>query len=344
MLRGRKGFTLIELLVVIAIIGILAAMVFPVFARARESARKAVCLSNIKNIALAFQMYLADNNDTFPPEESTREAEEYFTLAPGGGRDAPREDCNHKQHANPFIRWPLVLDEYVKNREVWRCPSAKLEKSARWIVPNYGPGGWLGYLMGSEGSWGRNDSDRCGGGPCCVAWPPGWGGTVTDSILQGSSGINTDAFTISIGTTDPDNKGLKLVEIEDVVHFVVCADAGAQESIWMASLVAFPDTCHSGCGPMDQDEGTAGCCSADWVNCDWSQDCGLDWRIKDVLYDDPEAGKPFTRHLGGSNIGFADGHAGWYHAQAIIRESPTIFDTDAGTLRGMGCIVPYCDQ
>ena len=61
----RKGFTLIELLVVIAIIGILASMVFPVFARARESARKAVCLSNVKNIALAVQMYLADNNDRF---------------------------------------------------------------------------------------------------------------------------------------------------------------------------------------------------------------------------------------------------------------------------------------
>ena len=63
----RKGFTLIELLVVIAIIGILAAMVFPVFARARESARKVVCLSNVKNLALAMQMYLNDNNDTFPP-------------------------------------------------------------------------------------------------------------------------------------------------------------------------------------------------------------------------------------------------------------------------------------
>ena len=53
MRRRYRGFTLIELLVVIAIIGILAAMVFPVFARARESARKAVCLSNVKNIALA---------------------------------------------------------------------------------------------------------------------------------------------------------------------------------------------------------------------------------------------------------------------------------------------------
>jgi len=58
MARRSKGFTLIELLVVIAIIGILAAMVFPVFARARESARKTVCLSNVKNISLAIQMYL----------------------------------------------------------------------------------------------------------------------------------------------------------------------------------------------------------------------------------------------------------------------------------------------
>jgi len=88
----RRGFTLIELLVVIAIIGILAAMVFPVFARARESARKAVCLSNVKNLALAVQMYLADNNDTLPPGEHRQEVLDYFyglggwttAIKPGG--------------------------------------------------------------------------------------------------------------------------------------------------------------------------------------------------------------------------------------------------------------------
>ena len=67
-MRGRRGFTLIELLVVIAIIGILAAMLFPVFARARESARKIQCLSNVKNIALAFQMYLTDYDALMPKE------------------------------------------------------------------------------------------------------------------------------------------------------------------------------------------------------------------------------------------------------------------------------------
>ncbi|MCK4318442.1 type II secretion system protein, partial [Candidatus Bathyarchaeota archaeon] len=115
----RRGFTLIELLVVIAIIGILAAMVFPVFARARESARKAVCLSNVKNLCLAIQMYLADNNDTFPPREHRAEVGTYFDAAPGGGPGG--EDCEimatgNYEHANPYLRWPVILDEYVKNR------------------------------------------------------------------------------------------------------------------------------------------------------------------------------------------------------------------------------------
>jgi len=126
--RRRKGFTLIELLVVIAIIGILAAMVFPVFARARESARKAVCLSNVKNIALAIQMYLADNNDTLPPGEHRLEVVEYFDAVPGGADwdydgdgqvgDFSNGHCSHNDDGNPYLRWPVILDEYTKNRDV----------------------------------------------------------------------------------------------------------------------------------------------------------------------------------------------------------------------------------
>jgi prepilin-type N-terminal cleavage/methylation domain-containing protein len=131
MLRRRKGFTLIELLVVIAIIGILAAMVFPVFARPRESARKAVCLSNVKNIALAFQMYLADNNDTLPPDEARREAIMYFQTVPGGHSSRSfdigdlTDRCNRDVQANPYLVWPVILDEYTKNRDVWRCPTRR---------------------------------------------------------------------------------------------------------------------------------------------------------------------------------------------------------------------------
>lgn len=63
----RKGFTLIELLVVIAIIAILAAILFPVFAKAREKARQASCLSNIKQLSLGVVMYTEDYDQTYPP-------------------------------------------------------------------------------------------------------------------------------------------------------------------------------------------------------------------------------------------------------------------------------------
>jgi len=63
---GRKGFTLIELLVVISIIAILAAILFPVFAKAKAAARKVTCLSNLKQLGLSARMYLADYSDRFP--------------------------------------------------------------------------------------------------------------------------------------------------------------------------------------------------------------------------------------------------------------------------------------
>src|SRR5579871_3249948 len=68
--RQPQGFTLIELLVVIAIIAILAAILFPVFAKARENARRTACISNVKQLGLAWMMYVQDNDETFPPSNS----------------------------------------------------------------------------------------------------------------------------------------------------------------------------------------------------------------------------------------------------------------------------------
>jgi prepilin-type N-terminal cleavage/methylation domain-containing protein/prepilin-type processing-associated H-X9-DG protein len=101
-MRRHSGFTLIELLVVIAIIAILAAILFPVFARAREKARQATCQSNLKQIGLAMEMYATDWEETYPMV--------FTRYDPPSGSSYP-------------TMWNKVLQPYVKNWKIFRCPS-----------------------------------------------------------------------------------------------------------------------------------------------------------------------------------------------------------------------------
>lgn len=103
----RKGFTLIELLVVIAIIAILAAILFPVFAKAREKARQSSCLSNHKQIVLGFLQYAQDYDETFPQAGA----------ATGDNAIWPNGALGQNY-------WPCRIFPYTKNSQVFNCPSA----------------------------------------------------------------------------------------------------------------------------------------------------------------------------------------------------------------------------
>jgi prepilin-type N-terminal cleavage/methylation domain-containing protein/prepilin-type processing-associated H-X9-DG protein len=100
----RPGFTLIELLVVIAIIAVLAAILFPAFAQAREKARQASCASNVRNLGLAVLLYAQDYDEQLPLAA-------YVT--PGF----------------KFVTWHELTDPYCRNKQVWHCPSSTVGRA-----------------------------------------------------------------------------------------------------------------------------------------------------------------------------------------------------------------------
>src|ERR1043166_2835215 len=109
----RRAFTLIELLVVIAIIAVLAAMLFPVFARARESARRATCTSNLHQIGLALHMYTQDYDERFPVCN--------FSDTPFGFPPA-----THKDGTGKPIYMHELLQPYSKNEQMYFCPTMRV--------------------------------------------------------------------------------------------------------------------------------------------------------------------------------------------------------------------------
>src|SRR5262249_7484496 len=112
MSSNRRGFTLIELLVVIAIIAVLAAILFPVFAQAREKARQASCLSNMRQVGTALRMYMSDYDETlFFRTSSNVDSTRAHVAIP---RTHP--DFN-------ALQWWNVLMPYIKNKQIFTCPS-----------------------------------------------------------------------------------------------------------------------------------------------------------------------------------------------------------------------------
>ena len=165
--KSRRAFTLIELLVVIAIIAILAAILFPVFAQAREKARETACMSNMRQIGMAVRMYVQDNEEAFPVFQA------YNTIPPP---NMP----GHKGVEDE-------LKPYTKSRDLFRCPDdtgSPYQKAAVPAASNYRDAYGSSYhftracytiVPGPDGSY-ENDAP--------ISNPPTVSTVVTDAMFQ----------------------------------------------------------------------------------------------------------------------------------------------------------------
>ena len=251
--REKRGFTLIELLVVIAIIAILAAILFPVFSRARENARKAACLSNLKQIGQAFLMYAQDWDEVLP----------VWTPMCWTGNDLT------KSGNGP---WYVTLLPYLKNKQIFTCPSAQ----HCGVCLGGGCGACSAQGWTTTIHYGYNEFMSHGGAPCCKQ-----SSKLTTWRYPGETFLVGDATMALVWTWQSDG---------------------------VISRVAWADIRAPGIGY--------------WCGCEWEH----------PGYPSPAQIEKGTRHSGGSNIVFLDGHAKWlqwnkikvFHKGGTIRLHPIL--------------------
>jgi prepilin-type N-terminal cleavage/methylation domain-containing protein/prepilin-type processing-associated H-X9-DG protein len=169
-----SAFTLIELLVVIAIIAILAAILFPVFGRARENARRSSCQSNIKQIGLGFAQYTQDYDEKYPQ------------VATGGLNGAAISATN-------TVGWVDSLQPYLKSTQIFQCPS---ETNAPTTTGTAGFSDyWYNGFIGDSGrTYGTTTTPTVAGGN-------GGGAATTNGGLSQAS-LNASALTVLMGDGD----------------------------------------------------------------------------------------------------------------------------------------------
>ena len=161
MLIHRRAFTLIELLVVIGIIAILAAILFPVFAAAKESSKQVVCLSNVRQLGLGMQLYLADHDDVWAPALSWSDAGPAFApIQPWIGYDNnnyPRVSGFYGRVYAKSVNPPRpgALDPYLKSQGIKRCPSMPPEWQTSYAFNYFSPAYGSAYYARNPNAAGK---------------------------------------------------------------------------------------------------------------------------------------------------------------------------------------------
>ncbi|HZT41079.1 MAG TPA: prepilin-type N-terminal cleavage/methylation domain-containing protein [Chthonomonadaceae bacterium] len=220
--RRRSAFTLIELLVVIAIIAILAAILFPVFAQAREQARKTTCLSNTKQVGLAVLMYVQDYDEQYP-----------LLFVPVAPVCIPQ---NYSDFVCTTAAWQNLVQPYVKSYALGICPDSGLEISdpSQSLDPfmNYG----MPPLSGIAGvsAWQDNYYTF---GPFGGSGQANWQGIGGEGNDSGWFASDTTPYTAAPGATS--TPSLTLAGVSSPAQMTMVTDA-ADAAWWIAFF--FPST------------------------------------------------------------------------------------------------------
>ncbi len=280
-LQNKKGFTLIELLVVIAIIAILAAILFPVFAKAREKARQTSCLSNLKQIGTATAMYVQDYDETFYPHR----------MNSGVGSNPFFQSGQYPSisgSAQNKVFWISLLNPYTKNNQIFVCPSNS--------------GGWFGANADGVkcGASDNNKAAGCGG--------IGYGGQNSyghnDTYMSPAgqySDVNGNPGGVNLAGVP---RVASIVLVTDATYYGVAADVSNQSGLL--------NTAHCTDGSCAAETNLANGFGGQYVNY-WRNigNAKWSWNGGAAMAPDPQASIDAgqARHSSFINCQFVDGHA-----------------------------------
>lgn len=305
----KKAFTLIELLVVIAIIAILAAILFPVFAQAKEAAKKASCLSNAKQLGTATKLYINDYDDVFYPHRfncggnasnnygASVVCPDYVgTQANGLNATAPDQSA-YGNDANKRIYYVYLLQPYTKSYNLFVCPDTPnaFYPGSGKQVPSFNANGGKGnFNYGGQNSYGHNDfyispGANTSGGSANLPNPP----SETSIPRIASTALLVDASYYGAGFDAANEAG-----VTNVKNCVTGVDCSTELSYITGQNSNYQHY---------------------WANLGNSN-----WTLAGAAFDSSAAGiasykaKVVARHGGKSNVQFTDGHAKSVDTLALI--------------------------
>lgn len=305
----NRGFTLIELLVVIAIIAILAAILFPVFARARENARRAACMSNHKQMGLGIMQYTQDYDEKYPS------AYYYKNGASGSGG---------------YVHWSGAIQPYVKSTQLFTCPS-----HAQPLIATNGSE-YRGMVRGV----GTRQNDGKG----LDAQAPKLSYTANELLLPRKRKDSDPSNTVSLSAVQEVASVIMLAELTDVPEAI--NDTSVASGTNNKSHRPTNGIANSGGGVYDGENAsirTAASFTAltpqqaiDAIKAAKAARSGAGQHH--IAYISPD------RHLDGAVYTFADGHAKWYRLENTLNPDAFLWGKSNYSAGGQPILKPGSDQ